>query len=86
MHANTRRCTCSRVAQYKELLTRYTRAYWRNPPFNTTRVMLALAAALIMGSFYWSRGNNYASAGEIQVRRWPRVLIGAASLRSAGLA
>jgi hypothetical protein len=70
IYANTRRCERSRVAQYKELVTRYTRAYWRNPQFNTTRVMLALAAALVHGTYYWGRGNNYASAGEIQARCW----------------
>ena len=59
---------CRRLTQYKWLITRYLRSYWRNPPFNTTRLLLAFAAALAQGSFYWSKGNNYGTASDVQVR------------------
>ena len=54
-----RRGGCRRVAQYKELAMRYFKAYWRSPPYNTTRLILAVISALILGTFYWSRGDNY---------------------------
>ena len=57
---------CSRATQYKELATRYTRSYWRNPQFNTTRIILALIASLVQGCFYIGRGDNYDSVGSVQ--------------------
>jgi ABC-type multidrug transport system permease subunit len=51
--------------QYKVLLVRYFKAYWRSPPYNTTRLILALCAALMIGSAYWSRGNNYGTTADV---------------------
>ena len=59
---------CSRLVQYKTLLARYTRSYWRNPPFNTTRLLLAFIAALAQGTFYWGRGSNYEDVQSVQAR------------------
>jgi hypothetical protein len=44
---------------------RYFKAYWRSPPYNTTRLILAFLSAWIIGTFYWSRGNNYSSTSDI---------------------
>jgi hypothetical protein len=44
---------------------RYARSYWRSPPYNTTRLVLSFVSAWIIGTFYWSRGDNYASTGDI---------------------
>ena len=41
------------------LLTRFVKSYWRSPPYNTTRLILAVLAALIIGTFYWSKGDKY---------------------------
>jgi hypothetical protein len=41
-------------------------AYWRSPPYNTTRLILAVISGLIIGSFYWSLGNNYGSLPDVQ--------------------
>lgn len=51
--------SCRRLTQYRVLLVRYTKAYWRSPPFNTTRLIMSVLAAFIIGTFYWSRGDNY---------------------------
>ena len=59
---------CRLWTQYKWLIRRYSRSYWRNPPFNSTRLMLALFAALAQGSFYWGKGNNYKTAANVQAR------------------
>jgi ABC-type multidrug transport system permease subunit len=56
---------CRRFVQYKVLLTRYFKAYWRSPPYNTTRLILNVIAALIIGTAYWSRGNNYGSTADV---------------------
>lgn len=54
-----------RLTQYKVLVARYFKAYWRSPPYNTTRIILSIVAALIIGSFYWSRGDNYGSTADV---------------------
>ena len=53
------------MTQYKVLVSRYFKAYWRSPPYNTTRLLLSVIAGLIIGSFYWSRGNNYGSTADV---------------------
>ena len=59
---------CSKLTQYKWLLRRYLRSYWRNPPFNSTRLMLAFVAGLAQGSFYWGKGNKYDTSANVQAR------------------
>jgi hypothetical protein len=41
-------------------------AYWRSPPYNTTRLILAVICGLIIGSFYWSLGDRYGSRPDVQ--------------------
>jgi ABC-type multidrug transport system permease subunit len=56
---------CRRLTQYSVLFTRYLRSYWRSPPYNTTRLILATLAAFVLGTFFWSRGNNYQTTADI---------------------
>jgi hypothetical protein len=50
---------CRRTAQYRLLFGRYLKSYWRSPPYNTTRLTLAVVVAFILGAFYWSKGDKY---------------------------
>lgn len=59
------RYATSSMTQYCAILTRMVRSYWRSPPYNSTRLILTVLAALILGSFYWSRGDNYGSTQDV---------------------
>lgn len=54
-----------RLRQYRELLQRYLRSYWRAPSYNTTRLLLSVVAALIIGSFYWDLGSKRADSTDV---------------------
>jgi hypothetical protein len=47
---------CSRIEQYKALFLRYFKAYWRSPPYNTTRLILALTGDVtnVLGALFIS--------------------------------
>lgn len=51
--------------QFKVLLTRYFKSYWRSPPYNTTRLILAVVSGLIFGSFFFDKGNTYDTPQDI---------------------
>jgi ABC-type multidrug transport system permease subunit len=53
------------LVQYKVLVTRYFKAYWRSPPYNTTRLILCVLSAIIIGSAYWSIGDKYSSTEDV---------------------
>ena len=65
MHKRTRAHACRRLTQYRVLFTRYFKTYWRSPPYNTTRLVLALVAALLLGTFYFSRGDEYGTPADV---------------------
>jgi ABC-2 type transporter len=56
---------CRRIVQYKVLFIRYLKSYWRSPPYNTTRLGLALIAALVLGTWYWSLGDKLNTPGDV---------------------
>lgn len=59
----------------RELLLRYFRSYWRSPPYNTTRLILAAIAGVIIGSYYWSLGDKIGTLGDVNN------ILGACALR-----
>lgn len=44
---------------------RYFKSYWRSPPYNTTRLLMALVAALLLGTWYFSKGDKYTTPGDL---------------------
>lgn len=56
---------CRRLQQYKVLLDRYFKSYWRSPPYNTTRLILAVVSGLIFGSFFFGKGDKYETPQDI---------------------
>lgn len=51
--------------QFKVLLERYFKSYWRSPPYNTTRLILAVVSGLIFGTFFWGKGDKYDTPQDI---------------------
>ncbi len=44
------------LLQVRELLAKYGHAYWRDPSYNFTRVLLSLTFAIIFGVVYFKAG------------------------------
>jgi hypothetical protein len=42
--------------QVRELLRKYTLAYWRTPSYNYTRYMVTVLVAILYGSIYFKAG------------------------------
>jgi hypothetical protein len=44
------------ATQMRELLRKYTRAYWRTPSYNYTRYLVTVLVALLYGTIYYQQG------------------------------
>ena len=47
------------------LFMRYFKGYWRSPPYNTTRLILAVVSGLVLGSAYWSLGDEHNTVADV---------------------
>jgi hypothetical protein len=61
----TKSYACRQFTQYRLLLERYFKTYWRSPPYNTTRLFIVVVAALLLGTFYFSRGDVFGTPSDL---------------------
>lgn len=53
-----RKFACNRMQQFRLLLLRNAREYWRMPEYNTVRIWFTCLFGFVLGSIYWRIGKQ----------------------------
>lgn len=53
------------LTQLQVLLWRGFTVYWRSPSYNLVRMMVTIIMALVIGTFYWNMGQDYATVTSV---------------------